>query len=359
MKRAFGSSVNSIRYMAELMAGIPMLVVDTQSGFSTLMDARSGLANASRRKVGYGHGRKKSNAATKALNAATFGAVNSTLNSVDNFKKDHKAIKKNGIVMNDLEKANALEHKINLEVDKMVKAGKSKQDVEEQMKEALSQVMSASKIKEAVRKYMVQKGMKEISESDLNEIVDTINSEIFGSNVDKSIEKYIKKAKKDKLDSEDIDKILDSIGKKVESGVSAVLNDESSGDASHKKIKEKIKKHMEDSGVDKIDADTAKVLLKSDDSKSDFGIGTTDEVRRGIEAVSKGTDKKPQKTFDKKQAVSAIEDAMLAGTTKASSSDLSKMLRELKTLKEKSKNNNGTTIVDLAEFTKGLSDKFE
>lgn len=359
MKRAFGSSVNSIRYMAELMAGIPMLVVDTQSGFSTLMDARSGLANASRRKVGYGHGRKKSNAATKALNAATFGAVNSTLNSVDNFKKDHKAIKKNGIVMNDLEKANALEHKINLEVDKMVKAGKSKQDVEEQMKEALSQVMSASKIKEAVRKYMVQKGMKEISESDLNEIVDTINSEIFGSSVDKSIEKYIKKAKKDKLDSEDIDKILDSIGKKVESGVSAVLNDESSGDASHKKIKEKIKKHMEDSGVDKIDADTAKVLLKSDDSKSDFGIGTTDEVRRGIEAVSKGTDKKPQKTFDKKQAVSAIEDAMLAGTTKASSSDLSKMLRELKTLKEKSKNNNGTTIVDLAEFTKGLSDKFE
>ena len=125
------------------------------------------------------------------------------------------------------------------------------------------------------------------------------------------------------------------------------------------RIKEKIKKHMEDSGVDKIDADTAKVLLKSDDSKSDFGIGTTDEVRRGIEAVSKGTDKKPQKTFDKKQAVSAIEDAMLAGTTKASSSDLSKMLRELKTLKEKSKNNNGTTIVDLAEFTKGLSDKFE
>ena len=116
---------------------------------------------------------------------------------------------------------------------------------------------------------------------------------------------------------------------------------------------------MEDSGVDKIDVDTAKVLLKSDESKSDFGIETTDEVRRGIEAVSKGTDKKPQKSFDKKQAVSAIEDAMLAGTTKASSSDLSKMLRELKTLKEKSKNNNGTTIVDLAEFTKGLSDKFE
>ena len=94
MKRAFGSSVNSIRYMAELMAGIPMLVVDTQSGFSTLMDARSGLANASRRKVGYGHGRKKSNAATKALNAATFGAVNSTLNSVDNFKKIIKQLKR-------------------------------------------------------------------------------------------------------------------------------------------------------------------------------------------------------------------------------------------------------------------------
>lgn len=359
MKRAFGSSVNSIRYMAELMAGIPMLVVDTQSGFSTLMDARSGLANASKRKVGYGHGKKKSNAATKALNAATFGAVNSTLNSVDNFKKDHKAIKKNGIVMNDLEKANALERKINLEVDKMVKAGREKEEVEKQMKAALAEVMSASKIKDAVSRYMVQKGMKEISESDLNEIVDAINSEIFGSSVDKSIEKYIKKAKKDKLDPEDIDKILDSIGKKVESGVSAVLNDESSGDASHKKIKEKIKKHMEDSGVDKIDADTAKELLKSDESKSDFGIGTTDEVKRGIEAVSKGTGKKPQKTFDKKQAVSAIEDAMLAGTTKASSSDLSKMLRELKTLKEKSKNNNGTTIVDLAEFTKGLSDKFE
>ena len=60
--------------------------------------------------------------------------------------------------------------------------------------------MRASKIKEAVRKYMVQKGMKEISESDLNEIVDTINSEIFGSSVDKSIEKYIKNAKQDKLD---------------------------------------------------------------------------------------------------------------------------------------------------------------
>ena len=357
MKRAFGSSVNSIRYMAELMAGIPMLVVDTQSGFSTLMDARSGLANASRRKVGYGHGRKKSNAATKALNAATFGAVNSTLNSVDNFKKDHKAIKKNGIVMNDLEKANALEHKINLEVDKMVKAGKSKQDVEEQMKEALSQVMSASKIKEAVRKYMVQKGMKEISESDLNEIVDTINSEIFGSSVDKSIESYMKKTKKNALDSSDIDKILSKIGDKVESGVSAVLNDESSGDASRTKIKEKVKKHMQDNGVNSIDEDTAKELLKSDESKSDFGIKTTDEVRTGIKTVSKGSGKKQPKTFDQKQAVSAIEEAMLSGTTNGSSSDLNKMLRELKTLKEKSKNNTGTTIVDLTKFTKELRDK--
>ena len=357
MKRAIGSSTKSIRYMAELMMGIPMLVVDTQSGFSTLMDARNGLANASRRKVGYGHGKKKQKTATKALNVATFGAVNSTLNSVDNFKKDHKAIRKNNELVEDLAKANTLEHSINLEIDKMAKAGQSKEKIEKQMREALAEVMSASKIKEAVRRYMVLNGINNVSESDLNKIVDTINSEIFGSSVDKSIESYMKKTKKNALDSSDIDKILSKIGDKVESGVSAVLNDESSGDASRTKIKEKVKKHMQDNGVNSIDEDTAKELLKSDESKSDFGIKTTDEVRTGIKTVSKGSGKKQPKTFDQKQAVSAIEEAMLSGTTNGSSSDLNKMLRELKTLKEKSKNNTGTTIVDLTKFTKELRDK--
>ena len=209
----------------------------------------------------------------------------------------------------------------------------NKDKVEKIMDDALKEVMSSSKIKEAVSRYMAMKGIKNVTESDLNQIVDKINSEVYGSNVDKVIDKFMKKGSKDKLDASDIDKILQNIDDKVESGVSAIINDKANKDDKHTKVKDNVKKFMKDKGVSAIDGDKAKELLKSEDAESSFGIDTTQDVKDGIARKFSG---KKKQALDKKQAVSAIEDAILAGT-KEQETDLGRMMRELKTLREKTK----------------------
>lgn len=358
LKRTFGDSTKSIRYMAELMMGVPMLVIDTQSGISALTDATSGLKGMGAKKKEYGYRRKingkKGNLATAALNAATYGGANATANNIDKFKKDRKKLVDNNKLVGNLNKANMLEIKIQKEVDKMIKDGK-KDEVSKIMDDALKEVMSASKIKEAVSRYMAMKGIKNVTESDLNQIVDKINSEVYGSNVEKAIDKFMKKGSKDKLDASDIDKILQIIDDKVESGVSAVINDKANKDDKHTKVKGDVKKYMKDKKVKNIDADKAKELLKSEDAESSFGIETTQDVKDSIARKFGG---KKSKALDKKQAVSAIEDAILAGT-KAQETDLGKMMRELKTLREKTKNTQGKTVVNISEFTKGIKEKLK
>lgn len=358
LKRTFGDSTKSIRYMAELMMGVPMLVIDTQSGISALADATSGLKGMGAKKKEYGYRRKidgkKGNLAKAALNAATFGGVNATANNIDKFKKDRKKLVNNNKLVGNLNKANMLEIKIQKEVDKMIKDGK-KDEVANIMDDALKEVMTASKIKEAVSRYMAMKGIKNVTESDLNQIVDKINSEVYGSNVDRIIDGFMKKGSKDKLDASDIDKILQIIDDKVETGVSAVINDKANKEAKHTKVKSNVKKFMKKEGVKDIDADKAKELLKSEDAESSFGIETTQDVKDSIARKFGG--KKP-KALDKKQAVSAIEDAILAGS-KAQETDLGRMMRELKTLREKTKNTQGKTVVNLNEFTKGLKEKLK
>ena len=338
--------------------GVPMLVIDTQSGISALADATGGLKGMGAKKKEYGYRRKingkKGNLAKTALNAATFGGVNATANNIDKFKKDRKKLVNNNKLVGNLNKANMLEIKIQKEVDKMIKDGK-KDKVENIMDDALKEVMTASKIKEAVSRYMAMKGIKNVTESDLNQIVDKINSEVYGSNVDKIIDRFMKKGSKDKLDASDIDKILQIIDDKVESGVSAVINDKANKDTKHTKVKSNVKKFMKKEGVKAIDADKAKELLKSEDAESSFGIETTKDVKDSIARKFGG--KKP-KALDKKQAVSAIEDAILAGS-KAQETDLGRMMRELKTLREKTKNTQGKTVVNLNEFTKGLKEKLK
>lgn len=363
LKRTFGDSTKSIRYMAELVMGVPMLVIDTQSGMSTLMDATGGLRGMSERDKGYGYKRKingrKGNFARNALNAATFGGVNATINNAEKFNKERKKLVKNNKLIGDLNKANILELKIQKEVDKMIQDGK-KDDIDNIMKDAMNQVMNASKIKEAVSRYMAMKGITNVTEADLNIIVNKINSEIFTGNVDKVINKYVKKGKVEQLDINDIDEILNIIGEKVESGVSEVINDKQNRDTDNTKVKDKVNKYMKEQGVDKIDVDKARELLKSEEAQSDFGIETVDEVKRSI--ASKFAGKKSDKTLDKKQAVTAIEDAILAGTVgtkEEPETDLGKMMRELATLKEKTKVSKGKEIVDLREFTKVIKDKFK
>lgn len=358
LKRTFGDSTKSIRYMAELMMGVPMLVIDTQAGISALTDATGGLKGMGAKKKEYGYRRKingkKGNLATAALNAATFGGVNATANNIDKFKKDRKKLVDNNKLVGNLNKANMLEIKIQKEVDKMIEDGK-KDEVSKIMDDALKEVMSASKIKEAVSRYMAMKGIKNVTESDLNQIVDKINSEVYGSNVEKAIDKFMKKGSKDKLDASDIDKILQIIDDKVESGVSAVINDKANKDDKHTKVKGDVKKYMKDKKVKTIDAEDAKELLKSEDAEASFGIETVQDVKDGIARKFGG--KKP-KALDKKQAVSAIEDAILAGT-KEQETDLGKMMRELKTLREKTKNTQGKTVVNISEFTKGIKEKLK
>ncbi len=359
LKRTVGDSTKSIRYMAELMMGVPMLVIDTQSGISALTDATGGLKGMGARKKEYGYRRKingkKGKLAKAALNAATFGGVNATENSIDKFKEEHKKIVKNSKLIGDLDKANILELKIQKEIDKMIEDGKKKKEVEKIMDDALKEVMTASKIKEAVSRYMAMKGIKNVTEADLNEIVDKINSEVYGNNVDKIIDKFMKDGSKDKLDASDIDKILQIIDDKVESGVSAVINDKANKEAKHTKVKSNVKKFMKKEGVKAIDADKAKELLKSEDAESSFGIETTKDVKDSIARKFGG---KEPKALDKKQAVSAIEDAILAGS-KAQETDLGRMMRELKTLREKTKNTQGKTVVNLNEFTNGLKEKLK
>lgn len=357
LKRTVGDSTKSIRYMAELMMGVPMLVIDTQSGISALTDATGGLKGMGAGKKEYGYRRiingKKGNLAKTALNAATFGGVNATKNSIDKFKKEHKKIVDNNKLIGDLDKVNILESKIQKEIDKMIQDG-NKDKVEKIMDDALKEVMSASKIKEAVSRYMAMKGIKNVTESDLNQIVDKINSEVYGSNVEKAIDKFMKKGSKDKLDASDIDKILQIIDDKVESGVSAVINDKANKDDKHTKVKSDVKKYMKDKKVKTIDADKAKELLKSEDAEASFGIETVQDVKDEIARKFGGK----KKALDKKQAVSAIEDAILAGT-KAQETDLGKMMRELKTLREKTKNTQGKTVVNISEFTKGIKEKLK
>lgn len=358
LKRTFGDSTKSIRYMAELMMGVPMLVIDTQSGISALADATSGLKGMGAKKKEYGYRRKingkKGNIVKTALNAATFGGVNATENSIDKFKEEHKKIVKNSKLIGDLDKANILESKIQKEIDKMIQNGK-KDKVEKIMDDALKEVMTASKIKEAVSRYMAMKGIKNVTESDLNQIVDKINSEVYGNNVDKIIDKFMKDGSKDKLDASDIDKILQIIDDKVESGVSVIINDKANKEAKHTKVKSNVKKFMKKEGVKAIDADKAKELLKSEDAESSFGIETVQDVKDSI--ARKFSGKKP-KALDKKQAISTIEDAILAGS-KEQETDLGRMMRELKTLREKTKNTQGKTVVNLNEFTKGLKEKLK
>lgn len=359
LKRTFGDSTKSIRYMAELMMGVPMLVIDTQSGVSALTDATGGLKGMGAKKKEYGYRRKingkKGNLATAALNAAAFGGVNATVNNIDKFKKDRKKLVNNNKLVGNLNKANMLEIKIQKEVDKMINDGVNKKEVKKIMDTALKEVMSASRIKEAVSRYMAIKGIKNVTESDLCQIVDRINSEIYGKRVDKIIDNYIKDGSIDTLDANNMNKIIQIIDDEVEKGLSAIINDKSNKEAKHTKVKNNIKKFMKDEGVKEIDADKAKELLKSKDSELSFGIETAQNVKDGIAKKISG---KKTKALDKKQAVNAIEDAILAGS-KEQETDLGRMIRELKTLREKTKNTQGKTVVNLNEFTKGLKEKLK
>lgn len=395
LKRTLGDSAKSIRYMSELMVGIPMLVVDTQSGFSTLMDATSGLKDMNHRDLGYGHkrtiNRAKGNIGTKALNAATFGALNATQNSREKLEKEMKKIRENNFVLEEIKKANNLEFEIQKEVEKMIANGDKDKKIDDIMKEALSQVMSGSKVKKAVSEYMAENGIKDLSEKNLNEIMDKINNQMFADNVDKIVNKYMKDNDKEYLDKTDFDKILEKMDKKAESGVSSILNDNKKienmkninpdvekitmdymkekgviklgeddkneidkrvNEQLYRQVKDERDKFMKDQDIDKLSVEQVKELLKSDASRSSFGIDITDEVKQNVAKQFKDSNS----TLDKKKTVNAIEDAIKATGT-ANSSDLSKMMRELKTLKEKTKNNYGATIVDLGEFTKGIKGK--
>ncbi|MBO5005333.1 MAG: hypothetical protein J6D03_08915 [Clostridia bacterium] len=356
LKRTVGDSTKSIRYMAELMMGVPMLVIDTQSGISALADATSGLKGMGTKKKEYGYRRningKKGNLVKTALNAATFGGVNATENSIDKFKDEHKKIVKNSKLIGDLDKANILESKIQKEIDKMIQDGK-KDKVEKIMDDALEEVMSARKIKEAVSRYMAMKGVKNVTEAELCQIVEEINSELYRRNVDKSIAEFLDNGSKGKLSSKDIDKILGIIDEKVEIGLLAVINDKAKKEPKHTKVKNNVKKSMKKE--QEIDIDKVKELLKSEDAESSFGIEITKEVK---DSIARNFDGKKSKALDKKQAVSAIEDAILAGS-KEQETDLGRMMRELKTLREKTKNTQGKTVVNLNEFTKGLKEKLK
>ena len=165
----------------------------------------------------------------------------------------------------------------------------------------------------------------------------------------------MKNGSKDKLDASDIDKILQIIDDKVETGVLAVINDKTNKEDKHTKVKSNVKKFMKKEGVKAIDADKAKELLKSEEAESSFGIETTQNVKDSIARKFGG---KKTKVLDKKQAVNAIEDAILAGA-KEKETDLGRMMRELKTHREKTKNTRGKTVVDISEFTKGLKEKLK
>lgn len=358
LKRTFGDSTKSIRYMAELIMGVPMIVIDTQSGISTLSDSISGLREMAKKKKEYGYRRtingRKGSFAITAVNLATFGAVNATANNIDKYKKETKKLIDNNKLISNLNKANILEINIQKEIDKMIKDGK-KDEAKKIMNESSKEVMNARKIKEAVSRYMAMKGIKNVTESDLNQIVDKINNEIYGNTVDREINVFMKKSSKDKLDVNDIDEILSKIDEKIGIGVSSVINDKSNKEPKHTKLKTNIKKFMKKEGVNNVEADKAKELLKSDDAKLSFGIETAKDVKNEI--AKKFGGKKP-KALDKKQAVNAIEDAILAGS-KEKETDLGRMMRELKTLREKTNNTNGQKIVNLDEFTNRIREKLK
>lgn len=396
LKRTFGDSTRSIRYMAELMVGVPMLIIDTQSGISTLSDATSGLSRMNARKKEYGYKRtingRKGNFAKNALNAATFGAVNATLNSSEKMKKEIKKIKENYKILDEVSKANNLEFEIEKEIQKMITNG-DKDKIEDIMKNALKQVVRSNDVKKAISEYMYKKGVKDFSESDLNEIIDNINNKMFEDNVDKIVNKYMTDNEKEYLDKQDFDNILNEIEKKTEDGVSSILNDNSKMESMkninpdvekitidymsekgliklededlkeidkrvneqlYTQVKEARDKFMKEEKLDKLSAEQVKELLKSDASHSSFGIDVTEEVKQNITKQFENLDD----TGDKKKAFNAIQDAIAqSGTT--NSSELAMMMRELKTHREKVKNDHGKTIIDITEFTKGIKEKLK
>lgn len=415
LKRTFGDSTKSIRYMAELMMGIPMLVIDTKSGVSALADASSGLKGMGARKKEYGYRRtikgKRGNIATiatSALNAATFGGVNATKNSVDKFKKERKKLVNNNKLVESLNKANMLEIEIEKEVERMIANGDK--NIEDIMKNALDQVMSSSKVKGFVGEYMLDKGITKFGEKDINEIIDNMNKEMFTKNVDKAINEYMKRNNKESLNKEDFDLILDEIGKKVEKGVSEILNDNTLMDnirpdvknihvdstkiaedyvkennifklddndikEIQRRVDEEVKKEIEShvykdikkardefmkqEKLEELSIEQVKELLTSEASHSSFGIETTEEIRKEVSDLFTSMDiTKSDKILDKKQVINAIEDVMLGGKAK-DNSKLSKMMRELKTLREKTKNDYNKTIVDIGEFKKVIKEKLK
>lgn len=409
LKRTFGDSTKSIRYMAELMMGVPMLVIDTQSGISTLADATSGLRRMGTKKKEYGYRRKingrRGNLATKAINAATFGGVNATVNNIEKTKKEIKKLRENNYLYIEIEKANNIEIEIQKEVDRMIADGNSG-DIDSIMKNALGQVMSSNKIKSIVSKYMADKGIAEIGETEMNEIIDNINKQLFENNVDKVVNKYMRANKKEKLNKEDFDKIVNKIGEDVQKGVSGVLNDYEKIDNKReevyvdtekiameymnekklislseddiKEIKKRVESEIESNlykdvkktrddymskqkGEEKeyLTAEQIKELLTSDSSYSSFGIETTDEIRKGVtDAINDLKDKEGNNTLDKKKAVDVIEEAILSGTAK-DDSNLNRMMRELKTHGEKIKNNYKKRIIDTTEFTEKIKEKLK
>ena len=217
LKRRVGGDVKSIKTMAKLMAGIPMLVVSPGSGFTMLATSVDDLRSMVRKPRHYGHEneidiREKPRTITgksgkvkikrgkilvkgrrgRVVKLLAFGApgmmLNNSIRTSKRFKVDKKQIRKNEQILGELRRAQVLKNTLSSEV--LLYEALMQINLEEASEEEIN--IFQSKYEEALGQTMTM----------------SLDSILVGKNIEGTIKEYMKRNNLTKLDSSDIKNIL-------------------------------------------------------------------------------------------------------------------------------------------------------
>lgn len=246
-KRAISDSKRSITTMAQVLTGVPMLVMNPGTGFANLVDTIGDIREMGSTDVKYGHKSKKDirgrrgRVVAMALTGMGYVGLNVASKSAKELSKKRKEIAKNESRINDLRNIETLQTEIDrelerinkqLEKDKEGKTDKEKEKInkkyEASIKESIdlatNSVLSTKSIKDAVSEYMFQNDITELKESDIEKVFgklkNELNNEELGIRVVEQAKSNIKKEFKKQVDNKN-----DSIKKKdavktIQNGIS-------------------------------------------------------------------------------------------------------------------------------------------
>lgn len=405
MKRSLKNGAMSVKAMASFMAGIPIAIATPGVGIAMLSSSLRQMNNMAKDKPYYGHQTKKQirgrrgRMAARILVGTEYLGYKTAKTGIEQLAKAKKVIAKNESMIADTRKLELIQDNIDKQLmileAEMQKEAKDDENKEKEYRKriakninsALDSVLNSKDIKGVVKSYMIKNDVNKLSDYDVQIIMRELNI----ANIDKELSKL------ESSESAAINEIKDKLDK-INTTISQTRRpDEKSKQES---IKKELQHELKEKEIIKeITAKVGKELLKSEsindgilredtvdtaikeyvkdknisvDSLSDKDVKPivdmfdkkvkAKQTLASKEVVKEKADEKKKNGssgLDRKQTVDAILDAILQdGKPKEMEKEenqqiqyLADLMREAKTLNEKSKNERGKSIVNMKELT--------